>query len=254
MSIKKQTATAPFKFKFKKIVLVSLGGSVGKTLITVQALHPHMPEAQILCVDQTNTTAAHFGIKNCISLSGEEFDQAFRHLMKATGDVIVDVGGTKECDQFLAGMLEIGSDAITHFIVPSKPDSKDQGCALDTIDKLLLSGVGEQKIIVVFTGTKKNTEKEFKQLIDGLREKNIEVNLDRTIFANTLFDDMIKDEVLITSILSDPTDYNKAAEERIAGDTTDYIENFIRKQKAERTVWPNLQTAYRAMFSETAGK
>lgn len=250
MSVKKQNSTPPFKFK--KAVLASLGGSVGKTLITVQVLHPHMPDAQILCVDQTNTTADKFGIKNCISLSGEEFDEAFRHLMKAAGDVIVDVGGAKECAQFLSGMLEIGSDAITHFIIPSQPNSKDQGCALDTINSLLLSGVPASKIVIVFTGTKKDTAKEYKQLIDGMIEKNIEVNLDRTIFANSLFNTMIEQTKLITSILADPTDYNKAAEERIPGDTTDYVESFILKQKAERTVWPNLQQVYRAIFSETA--
>ncbi len=241
-------------YKFKKIVaLLSLGSSVGKTLLTVQCLYTHMLDAQILCVDQTNTTAADFGISGCISLSGDEFDEAFRHLMKATGDVIVDVGGAKECDEFLAGMLEIGSDAITHFIIPSKPDSKDQECALETIDRLLLSGVDANKIKIVFTGTKKDTAKEFKQLIAGMNEKsrNIEVNLDRAIFSNKLFDEMIRDKIIITTILSDSTDFNKLAEDRIEGDSTDYVDKFIRKQKAERTVWPNLQAVYRAIFDDS---
>lgn len=237
--------------KQKKIVLLSLGGSVGKTLFTVQCAHPHMPDAKILCVDQTNETAADFGIPNCLSLNGEEFDEAFRHLIKAKGDVIIDVGGSKECDQFLNGMYEIGSDAITHFIVPSKPDSKDQGCALETIDRLLLSGVEAKKIYVVFTGTKKNTAKEFTQLIDGMSDRGITADLDRTIFFNSLFDDLIRERIRITDVVADQTDYNKAAAERVDGDNEDYVEKFIRKQKADRTVWPNLQTAYRAIFGES---
>ncbi len=89
------------KPKQKKIVLLSLGGSVGKTMITTQCLYPNMPESKILCVDQINTTAADFGIKNCLSFSGDEFNKAYRELMMAEGDVIVDVGGSKECNEFL---------------------------------------------------------------------------------------------------------------------------------------------------------
>lgn len=239
-------------FKHKKIVLLSLGGSVGKTLLTVQCLYPHMPDAQILCVDQTNTTAANFGITGCVSLSGEEFDEAFRHMMAGNVDVIADVGGSKECDQFLSGMLEIGSDAITHFIIPSKPDSKDQTCAKETIDRLLLSGVDADKIKVIFMETKKDTAKEFKQLIEDMEKRNVDVNLERTLFSNVLFDTMIKDISLITSILADTTDYNKAAEERKEGDTTDYVGKYINKQKAVRTVWPNLQAVYEAIFAALA--
>ena len=238
-------------FKQKKIVIASLGSSVGKTLITVQCLNPHMLDAKILCVDQTNTTAADFGIENCISLTGEEFDEAFRHLMKERGDVIVDVGGSKECDQFLSGMYEIGSDVVTHFIIPSKVDSKDQGCALETIDRLLFSGVPESKIYVVFMGAKRDTAKEFRQLIEGMTERKIEVDLNRSIFFNSLFDDLIRDRVRISQVVADTTDYNKAAAERVEGDTEDYVEKFIRKQKAERTVWPNLKAAYQAIFRDS---
>lgn len=237
------------QFSQRKIVLLSIGGSVGKTLVTVQCLHPHMPNAKILCVDQTNTTASDFGIPNCQSLSGEEFEEAFRQLIRAKGDVIIDVGGSKECDQFLTGMYEIGSDAITHFLIPSKPDSKDQGCALETIDRLLYSGVESTKIFVLFTGTKRETAKEFAQLIDGMREREIDVDLNRTIFFNNLFDDLIRDRIRITDVVADATDYNKAASERMDDDTEDYVEKFIRKQKAQKTVWPNLQAVYQATFS-----
>lgn len=38
-------------------------GGVGKTMMTVQCLHHHMPGAHILAVDTTNDTAVDFGIK-----------------------------------------------------------------------------------------------------------------------------------------------------------------------------------------------
>ena len=176
----------------KKIVAASLGGSVGKTLIVTQCLHPHLPDAQILCVDQTNTTAADFGIKNCTSLAGEEFNKTYRALMSAPGDVIVDVGGAKECTEFLNGMLEIdGSDEITMIVIPSRPNAKDQGCALDTIERLLLDGVDKSKIRVIFTDVKKDTAVECAQLIDGMKAKGLQPNLDLTIFHSAVYDEMI---------------------------------------------------------------
>jgi len=78
-----------------KVVLLSLGGSEGKTMIVTQMLHPHMPKARILCVDSANETASEFGIKNCEKHSGDEFNSTYHSLMSAAGDVIVDVGGSK---------------------------------------------------------------------------------------------------------------------------------------------------------------
>ena len=102
-------------------------------------------------MDQANTTAADFGIKNCESQSGDEFNKTYRSLMATRGDVIVDVGGSKECKEFLDGMLAIdGSDVITTIIIPARPNSKDQGCALETIERLIIDGVDKNKIKVIF--------------------------------------------------------------------------------------------------------
>lgn len=235
----------------KKIVLMSLGGSVGKTLVTTQCLHPHMPEAQILCVDQTNTTAADFGIKNCLSLAGDEFNKTYRALMSAPGDVIVDVGGAKECTEFLNGMLDIdGSDEITTIIIPSKPNAKDQGCALDTIDRLIVDGVDKSKIKVIFTGTKKSVTDEFAQLIEGMKENGLEPDLGLTIFHSAVYDEMIESRELISNILADTTDYKEKMANRAKNDKTDYPGKIIKQRMAKNVAWPNLQTVFKALFPE----
>lgn len=235
---------------FKKIVLLSLGGSVGKTMIATQCLYPHLPEARFLCVDQTNDTAMDFGIKNCESHSGDDFNNTYRALMEASGDVIVDVGGTKECKEFMSGMLLIdGSDEITTLIVPSRPDSKDQACALETIETLLLDGVDKDKIKVVFTGTKKNAAIEFAQLIAGMRENGIEPDLGLNIGFSVLFNEMIREKELISDILADTTNYKEEIASCRKGDTTDYIGKLMR-QKMAKSVWPNLQTVYAKLFTE----
>ena len=235
----------------KKIVLMSLGGSVGKTMINTQCLYPHMLDATILCVDQANTTAADFGIKNCESHSGDEFNKTYRSLMATRGDVIVDVGGSKECKEFFDGMLTLdGSDVITTIIIPARPNSKDQGCAIDTIERLLTDGVNINKIKVVFTDTKKDTAVEFAQLIRGMEDNCLEPDLNLTIFSSVLFNEMIEEKELISHILADKTDYKEKALSRISSDETDYIGKLMRQKMAINSVWPNLQTVYQSLFPE----
>ncbi len=235
----------------KKIVVASLGGSVGKTLFVTQGLWPFMPDAQILCVDQTNTTAADFGIKNCTSLAGEEFNKTYRALMTAPGDVIVDVGGAKECREFLNGMLEIdGSDEITMIVIPSRPNAKDQGCALDTIERLLLDGVDKTKIRVVFTDVKKDTAVECEQLIGGMQDKGLVPNLDLTIFHSVVYDEMIESKQLISEVLADTTDYKEKMINRSKNDKTDYAGKIIRQRMARNVAWPNLQNVFNALYPE----
>ena len=235
----------------KKIVLMSLGGSVGKTMINTQCLYPHMHDATILCVDQANTTAADFGIKNCESHSGDEFNKTYRSLMATRGDVIVDVGGSKECKEFLDGMLAIdGSDVITTIIIPARPNSKDQGCALETIERLIIDGVDKNKIKVIFTETKKNTAVEFAQLINGMEENGLTPDLNLIIFYSPLFNEMIEDKELISDILADKTDYKEMAADRVEGDKTDYVGKHLRQKMAKNSVWANLQTVYISLFPQ----
>lgn len=235
----------------KKIVLMSLGGSVGKTMITTQCLFPHMPDVRILCVDQANTTAADFGIKNCESHAGDEFNKTYRALMSSKGDVIVDVGGSKECKEFLDGMLALdGSDAITTIIIPARPTSKDQGCALETIERLIVDGVDKRKIKVIFTEVKKKTAAEFEQLIAGMQENGLTPDLDLMIPHSLLFGEMIEDLELISNILADETDYKEKIAARVKGDKTDYVGKLMRQKMAKNSVWPNLQTVYKTLFPQ----
>lgn len=235
----------------KKAVILSLGGSVGKTMFVTQCLHPHMQDARILAVDTANETAKDFGIKNCELHSGDDFNKTYHSLMSIPGNVIVDVGGSKECREFMAGMLAIeGSDEVTTFIVPSTPASKDQGCAIETIERLIDDGVDKNKIKVVFTGTKKDTAEEFAQLIEGMKENDLVPDLNLTIFHSALFNEMIAEHELILNIVSDETDYKEMATNRKKGDNTDYVAKLIRQKMARKTVWPNLQSVFQHLFPE----
>lgn len=231
----------------EKIVVLSMGGSEGKTLLVTQCLYPNMPDAKILTVDTTNLTAAAFGIK-CEAHAGDDFNTTYRALLQTKGNVIVDVGGSKECREFMEGMLAIdGSDKVTAFIIPSRPDSKGQSCGVETIEKLIDDGVAKEKIRVVFTGTKKSTELEFAELINGMRKCGLVPNLNLTINNSTLFNDMIEDKLLIGAIIKDTTDYNDKIETRAPDDKKDYAGMLIRQKMAVKTVWPNLQSVFNAL-------
>lgn len=242
----------PFKQKkIHKIVLLSLGGTVGKTMFVTQGYYPLLPDARILCVDQVNTTAADFGIPNCEKHDGEEFNRVFRSMMSTKGDVIVDVGGSKECKEFMEGMLAVdGSDKITSIIIPSRPNSKDQGCAIDTIERLILDGVDKSKIRVVFTDVKKNVAEEFRQLIDGMIENGLEPDLDLMIQHSPLYGEMIEHKLLISDIIADTTDYAEKAENRAPDDHTDYIGMHLRQRMAQKSAWPNLNAVFSKLLAE----
>ena len=242
----------PFKFtKIHKIVLMSLGGSVGKTMCVVQGLHPLIPDARILCVDQVNTTAADFGIEHCEKHAGDEFNKMYRSMMASNSHVIVDVGGSKECKEFLDGMLAVdGSDMITTIIIPARPNSKDQGCAIDTIERLILDGVDKSKIKVIFTEVKKNVADEFKQLIDGMNDNGLVPDLDLMIEHSLLIGEMIELKLLISDIIADTTDYTTKAANRAADDHTDYIGMHLRQRMAQKTVWPNMKSVFSKLLQE----
>ena len=240
----------------KKIVLLSLGGSVGKTLIATQLLHSHLPHAKILCVDGVNETARNFKIENCELHSGDEFNKTYRELMSSQSDLIVDVGGSKECKEFLDGMMAInGSDEVTKFIIPSRPNSKDQGCAMETIYRLLMDDADENavaaKISVIFTDVKKSVEEEFEQLINFMRKVGLTPDLNLMIQHSPIYSEMIENHELIINILADETDYKQKAANRKEGDNTDHVGKLMRQRMARNQAWPNLQNVYNHLFPES---
>lgn len=243
---------APFPMsKFHKLVMISTGGSTGKTTMVAQGASPLLPDVKILCVDEANVTAEDFGVPNCEKHSGDEFKRVYRALMETKGHVIVDVGGSKECKEFLAGMSAIGgSDKVTCFIIPSSPDPKDQGCALETIERLLMDGVDKSKIKVLFTKVRKSVTDEFQLLLSGMNDNGLEPDLDLMIQRSGLFDELMEHRLLISNIVADKTDYNDKAENRAEGDYTDYVGMHMRQQEAIRIVWPNLQAVFTKLLSE----
>ena len=79
-----------------------------------------------------------------------------------------------------------GLDCTT-IIIPARPNSKDQGCAVQTIERLIIDGVDKNKIKIMFTETRKNTAVEFAQLISGMKENNLTPDLNFDNFSQHSF-------------------------------------------------------------------
>ena len=237
-----------------KIALCSLGGSVGKTTIAAHMLHPRMPGAKIFAVDTTNMTAVNFGIE-ADAYSGDEFAKLYKSIVRSNGDLIIDVGGSKEGKEFLTGMEWIeGHDEIDVFLIPSMPDDKAQKAAVDTINILLNQGVDKSKIKVVFNGVKKSTVDEFDYLLGALTVKGIHYTLDATIFTNAAYDILSARGRSLSSMLNDSTDYKKIV--RTTDDENELLiasDLMIAKQYAAK-INGNLECVFQAIFPTKKGE
>lgn len=238
-----------------KLVIASLAGSVGKTTITAHMLCPRMPDARVLAVDTANNTVKHFGI-DAEEYSGEDFAKLYKQLVRLD-DAIIDVGGSKEGKEFLAGMdwME-GHDEIDAFVIPAMPDDKDQKAAYKTIELLLAQGVGKDKIKVIFNGVEKNTIEEFDYLLGALSANEIPFSVDATIFRHDLFNSLAVQKRSLASILSDKTDYKTLYRQTPADDeeTITKLADLMVAQKAAPKVNDNLDTAFAALFPKSAKK
>jgi len=234
----------------KVIVIASIAGSVGKTVLAAHCLHPRIPSARMLAVDTANITAAHFGITTEI-FGGNEFNRLFAAIFDDTeNDIIIDVGGSKEALEFISGMRQAkGQAEITHFIVPVMSEYKDQDAAMKTIQLLLHQKVLPTKIKVVFMKFSRSVSDEFDHVLRGMTFLNIPIDLHASIEATPLFDILSSHGVSMSSILADRTDYKSRmlTFEKGSVEREQCIDMRIAQGSAEE-VDENLQVVFDALF------
>lgn len=238
-----------------KVVICSLAGSVGKTTITAHLLHPRMPAAKLYSVDNTNATAKDYGLETEV-FSGEEFGKLYKQIVR-NNELIIDVGGSKEGKEFLAGMDWMdGHDEIDAFIIPSMPDDKDQKAAFKTIQLLLAQGVEKSKIKVIFNAVKKNTADEFDYLLGALVANDIPFSMDATIFENGIYNILSAYGRSMDVVLKDTTDYKSIVRNSEDDDEVTRASDMLQAQKTAPKVNENLAVVFNALFpvSQKAAK
>lgn len=237
------------------VAIVSTAGSVGKTVLATHCLSPRMPGALLMGVDTANLTAAHFGVETTI-FAGDEFNRLFAAILdNQDQDMIVDVGGSKECIQFISGMRQAkGQTEISHFIVPVMSENKDQEAALKTIQLLQSQKVPNEKIKVVFMKFTRNVEDEFDHVLRGMEALGISIDLAASVEASPLFDILATHGVSLAKILEDKTDYKiKLLEYPKGSNERDRCIDMRIAQGAAVEVNDNLQRVFDTLF-QTASK
>jgi hypothetical protein len=230
--------------------IVSTAGSVGKTVLATHCLSPRMPKARVMAVDTANITAAHFGIQTEV-FGGNEFNRLFAEIMdNPDQDMIIDVGGSKEGVEFIAGMRQTkGQTEISHFIIPVMPEHKDQDAAIKTILLLLSQKVDPAKIRVVFMKYIRSVNDEFDHVLRAMEFHGIPIDLEASLEVTPLFDILSTHGVSLEKILSDKTDYKvkmltyaKGAPER------DFCIDMRIAQGSAEELNLNLQHVFDAIF------
>ena len=234
----------------KIVVIASKAGTVGKTVLASHCLYPRMPGARVMAVDTANITAKHFGIPT-ETFGGNEFNRLFAEIMNDTeSDMIIDVGGSKECVEFIAGMRQTkGQTEITHFIVPAMPEFKDQDAAMDTIELLLKQKVDPNRIKVVFMKFMRNVKDEFDHVLRGMEYLKVPIELKASVEFTPLFDILTTHGVSLATMLADKTDYKEKllTYEKGSMERDRCIDMRIAQGSAEE-VNEILQTVFNALF------
>lgn len=235
-----------------KIVVASLGGSVGKTIASANVLYPRIPNAYVVAVDTANQTVKDFGIDAEV-YSADQFKNVYTDLVRRDS-IIIDVGGSKEGKEFLEEMDWMqGHDEVDYFVIPSMSDDKDQKAAVKTIDLLMAQGVGKEKIKVIFNAVERNTEHEFDYLLGALAAKGIDFSLDASIFKNRAYNILSKQNRTVASMLADKTDYKARLKDANDADLEE-VTDLLYAQKTAAKLNENLDRVFNALFPKKQAK
>jgi len=236
-----------------KIAVLQIVASSGKTLSAVDVLYPRMPDCEIITVDTANRSAVYFGIDSNVYTSSD-FKDVYRDLVLAD-NAILDVGGAKEAEDFLREMnWGSGHDEIDYFVIPSKPDNKDQEGAIKTINVLLAQGIEKEKIKVIFTAVERDTAKEYDMLLGTLTALGIPFTLEATIFKNRVFDILAEKAKTVKSMLNDKTDYKVLIKASNDSGEIDDLSALMYAQKTAPKIDENLERVFYALFPKKAEK
>lgn len=238
----------------KRIVVMSCGGTVGKTTMTVHFLAPRIPGAEIISVESLNENAANFGM-DTESLRGDDFEKLYKRMIVAD-NAIIDVGASN-VESFLAKMttFDNGHDEFDYFIIPTKPGAKETKETLQAIYALNEIGVPANKIKIIFNQTKRSVVEEFSDLIDYLKTKKYKCDWDpkAVVYQSDSFDVLSMRKLQLEKVLSDDTDY-KAQLRSLDRTAKDYQREFNRLsdiivlQKTAKSINKNFDELWSVLF------
>lgn len=184
MSIKNPNAEVDTN---KRIVVISLSGNIGKTVLTRFMFEPRMPQASVYNVETINKDNKEKGVV----LSGRKFQQVLSELMSINTGAIVDVGASN-VEEVLRDMskMEGSHEDVDYFVIPVTPDEKPMREAVKTAHELCKMGVESEKIRVVFNKVQHadDIDMDFERLLYGMSNLGIPVNKKACVLESNFYD------------------------------------------------------------------
>lgn len=201
-----------------KIAVISMSGSVGKTLVATYLLAPRMPDGtRFFAVESINKSADSLGIENVTKLKGREFGELYEEL-SIEDDAVIDIGASNIESFFdAAKRFTGGTKEIDLYLIPSYPDDKHVQEAIATAKALIKTGVDAKNIRFIPNRVPMeqadNIENLYADLFDFAAHHKAPnmVKVSYAITSDPLFEDIGAIGISLEKLLNDKTDYKALA-------------------------------------------
>lgn len=233
-----------------KIMVCSYSGTVGKTTIVGNVLHPMLPTATIYAIETVNETAKSLGLP-IKQLSGKQYQEYYKQLLLEE-NAIIDVGASN-IEELLNGLIRYeGSHLeIDFFIIPVLSGTKEQKEAIALAKLLRDLGIEADKIRLIFNRVQHDVHEEFQALLSYLEKEQLcWYNPEVAIYENELFDLLMAKNTSLCEIQNDLTNYRELLMQTPLEEETkrrQYIARHLMQSLA-RGVTKNLRYVYEQLI------
>lgn len=187
-----------------KFVVPNFSGNSGKTTFCRQVLLPRLAGAELISVESANADG-----QEDIILKGKRFTTLMQTLA-LVDCAIVDVGASNAEDFLWAMGQQFGSqEDFDCFIVPTVPEAKQIRDTLKTVNELILLGVDEARIKVVFNKVERDMDVKdiFAPVFEYQQQQGGFGICTPVMHVNEVYSLLVANELRIADVLADTTDY-----------------------------------------------
>ena len=228
-----------------KLAVINLSGNTCKTTNTQNFLLPRIPNCDVIRIESFNSDGNSEGEK----LNAKEWD-SIQTMFFNNDNIILDIGSSNISD-FMQAMesFEGSQEDIDYFVIPCVPEEKQITDTIATIEMLLVLGVDDSKIRLIFNkvDSKGSNDKEFSLLKGDCEDLGLDFNSIPRIEYTPMFELLSKTQQTMQNCLLDETDFKGQLKEtaRIANqarkDGDSKLEAKERKKIATLTIKQSTQ-------------
>ena len=242
------------------IAIINMSGNVGKSTLAVHLFAAMKPGAKIISVESINSSDADNieGVE-VSSIEASNFQDIYKQLMMADGDIILDVGASN-VTKFMTEMQRFKSvvHELDMIIVPVVPQEKQQRDTVNTLLWLQERKFDPKSIRVIFNaymaGDGIAFESAYANVLSFLKESNVATYEPRAIInTNEIYDRIKSSTKTIKELAEAKTDWRALRNEaRSNGDITgmeEAVDGQINHDLAE-TAQANIEQVWQIIMGK----